>query len=154
MDTPWDRASAIRNQALMSLPIALGTFALARYRARKLLVFLPAVAAFLTVWRKFVCARCRYYGRECSTLLGIATARMMPRDTEHELGRSEMVWDFAFIGALLLMPLRQVLKSGILTVAYLGSAAASLAAILFDACGRCENEFCPMKDVRSAITGD
>jgi hypothetical protein len=109
--SPWDMQSAVVNQVLMSAPALIGAVALARYRRRKLLIFLPAAIAFLTVWRRYTCARCRYYGQACSTLLGVATARMMPRDTTKELDRQTMQLDFAFLGAVMLIPLRQVLKS-------------------------------------------
>lgn len=148
---PWDRRSATINQALMGIPVLVGTAALARYRRRKLLLFLPVVAAFFTVWRKWTCARCQYYGAECSTLLGIATAKMMPRDTEHELDRNMMTLDFAFMGAMMLIPLRQVLKSPVLAAAYLLGTAAGFYAILSNACPRCGNDFCPMKDVSKRL---
>lgn len=143
----WDRADAIRNQVLMFMPFMVGSYAIARHRPGKLLCYVPAVVVFTTYWRRFVCARCIYYGRECSTMLGIITARMMPRDESKELDRNAMIVDFAYIGTLSLLPLPQVLKSRRLTVLYLLSAAAGFTAILAGACGRCANEFCPMKDL-------
>jgi hypothetical protein len=151
--SPWDLQSATVNQVLMSAPTLIGAVALLRYRRRKLLLFLPAAAAFVTVWRRYTCARCRYYGQACSTLLGIATARMMPRDTERELDRRTMQLDFAFLGALMLIPLRQVLKSRVLAVAYFLTSGACVAAILRNACPRCGNEFCPMKDLSRLVAG-
>jgi hypothetical protein len=150
-DTPWDTAGAVRNQLLMSVPIVLGAVALWRYRARKLLVYIPAVVYFMTGWRRYVCARCQYYGRECSTLLGVATARMMPRDESRELDRNAMALDLAFIGALVALPLRQVLKSPKLAAVYMAASAGGMGAILYGACGKCGNEFCPMKDLRAKI---
>ena len=149
--TPWDMQSATINQALMTLPIVIGTYAIARYRARKLLIYLPAVIAFLTVWRRYACARCQYYGKECSTLFGLATAKMMPRDTEHELDRQGMTIDLAYIGLLGIMPMRQVLKRPLLAIVYLVAYAGGFGAILINACGRCGNEFCPMKDLRRMV---
>ncbi|MBU1672569.1 MAG: hypothetical protein KKF41_03905 [Actinobacteria bacterium] len=149
--TPWDRSSAVRNQVLMSAPVVLGAWAIARHRPRRLLLYLPAAVAFMTLWRRWVCARCRYYGRECSTMLGVMTARMMPRDEEHALDRQTMMVDFAFIGALALIPLPSALKRPRLALAYLASLAAGLTAVVLDACPRCENEFCPMKDVRRSL---
>jgi hypothetical protein len=151
--SPWDMQSAVVNQVLMSAPALIGAVALARYRRRKLLIFLPAAIAFLTVWRRYTCARCRYYGQACSTLLGVATARMMPRDTTKELDRQTMQLDFAFLGAVMLIPLRQVLKSRVLAVAYFLTSGACVAAILRNACPRCGNEFCPMKDLSRLVAG-
>ena len=149
--SPWDRNSAIVNQVLMGIPVAIGTRAIARYRPLKLIYYLPGVVLLVTAWRRFVCARCRYYGKECATLLGIATARMMPRDEEKALDRNTMFADFTFIGVLALIPLPQVLKRSRLAVPYLLSLAAFFFAILFNACGRCGNDFCPMKDLEKGV---
>jgi len=153
LDNPFDTGSAWVNQVLMTSPIILGALALARHRRWKLLVYLPASAAFVTVWRKFICARCRYYGEPCSTMLGVFTAAMMPRDEVRELDRNAMIADFAFIGALALFPLPQVLRSRRLAAAYLISVMAGMSSILLNACGRCGNGFCPMKDLRRSLTG-
>lgn len=110
--SPWDRNSAIVNQVLMGIPVAIGAQAIARYRPLKLIYYLPGVVLLVTAWRRFVCARCQYYGKECSTLLGISTARMMPRDEEKALDRNTMMADFTYMGVLALIPLPQVLKKG------------------------------------------
>jgi len=148
----WDRKSAMVNQLLMFLPTPIGAYALLKHKPRKLLPYLAGATAFVTVWRRFVCARCQYYGRECSTMMGITTAMMMPRDESRQLDRSAMVADFAIIGALVLFPLPQVFKEFHLTVVYLAAAAAGLGSILINACPRCGNDFCPMKDLHRAIT--
>jgi hypothetical protein len=149
----WDRQGAVRNQVLMWLPHIVGAFAIAKHRPCKLLYYVPGVVAFYTWWRRFVCARCRYYGRPCSTMLGVMTARMMPRDEAKALDRNTMIADFAFLGALWLIPLPQALKSFKTAILYLGSLAGITGSILSDACGRCGNEFCPMKDVRDNLMG-
>lgn len=149
--SPWDRNSAVVNQVLMGVPVVIGTLAIARQKPLKLIYYLPGVLLVMTVWRRFVCARCRYYGQECSTLLGIATARMMPRDEEKALGRNAMIVDFTLLGLLAIIPLPQVLKRSRLAVLYLLSLAAFSTVILFNACGRCGNEFCPMKGLEKKV---
>ena len=150
-ETEWDRGAAVRNQVLMGAPVLVGSYAIAKQRPARLLLFLPAVMVFVTYWRRFICARCRYYGRECSTMLGVMTARIMPRDDSRALGRNAMIADFAYIGALSLFPLPQVLKSRRLAALYLLSTAAGATAILVGACPKCGNEFCPMKDLSNRI---
>lgn len=150
-DTPWDEKSAMLNQGLMSLPILIGGYAIAKSRPRRLVVYLSAVIAFMTYWRRFICARCQYYGQPCSTMLGVMTAHMMPRDETKQLDRNAMIADFAFIGLLTMMPLRDALKRKGLGLLYVASVAAGLGAILTNACERCGNDFCPMKDVRARI---
>jgi hypothetical protein len=62
-----------------------------------------------------------------------------------------MIADFTFIGALVLFPLPQVLKKPKLAALYLASVAAGMSALLFNACGRCGNDFCPMKDLHDRL---
>lgn len=150
-ETPFDRRSAMTNQILMAAPVAVGTLALWRYRKRKLLVYLPAVVAFFTVWRRYVCARCQYYGTECSTMLGVLTEKMMPKDETRSLDRNMMIVDFAYMGAMMMIPMRQVLKKPWLALAYFGITAAGFGSIFFNACSRCGNEFCPMKDMSNKL---
>ena len=149
----WDEQAAMVNQALMTLPIVVGGWALLKYRPAKLLLYLPGAVAFMTVWRKYICARCQYYGQPCSTMFGVMTARMMPRDESKALDRNAMVADFAFLGVLALLPLPQVLKRFRLAVLYLLSIGVGMGSILKNSCGRCGNEFCPMKDVREKVLG-
>jgi hypothetical protein len=150
---PWDRASAIRNQVLMFLPMPIGAYAIARFKPRKLPAYISGVIAFFTVYRHFTCARCQYYGRECSTMLGIMTARMMPRDEKKPLDRSGMIADLSLLGALAMVPIPQVFRKPWLALLYLASLGAGTGAMLFTACGRCRNDFCIMKDVHRAATG-
>lgn len=149
----WDRSSAMRNQALMFLPMPIGAYAIARYKPQKLLAYTSGVVAFFTVYRRFTCARCQYYGRECSTMLGIMTARMMPRNEKKALDRRGMIIDLSLLGALAMVPMPQVFKKWWLALLYLASVGAGTGAILFTACGRCGNDFCIMKDVHRAVTG-
>ena len=151
-ESQWDLPSAILNQVVMGVPIAVGTVAIARYKPWKLLYYLPGVVAFLTVWRRFICARCRYYGQECSTLLGLTTARMMPPDESKPLDRNAMIADFTLISLLSLLPLPQVFREFKLALLYVTSLASALASILLNACWRCGNRFCPMKDISRKIS--
>jgi hypothetical protein len=145
--------SAVVNSVLMGLPVPLGAHALAKYKPWKLLIYLPAAVGFVTAWRKFICARCQFYGKQCSTVMGITTAMLMPRDESRPLDRNAMIADFSYIGALVLFPLPQVMKRTGLAALYLASATAAVTAILLNACPRCGNDFCPMKDVHRIITG-
>ncbi len=147
----WDVKSAVVNQALLCLPFPVGAYALWKHKPWKLPVFVGGAVAFLTICRRYACARCRYYGRVCSTMLGVATASMMPRNPDRELDRRAMAADFAFVGAVVMVPLPQALKSLRLAVLYLGACAAAVGAILLNACPRCGNDFCPMKDVSRAL---
>jgi hypothetical protein len=151
-DLQWDMPGAVLNQVMMGFPAVVGTYAIARWKPVKLLVYLPLVAGFFTAWRRFVCARCRYYGRECSTLMGITTSWMMPHDEEKPLDRKAMVADFTYITIIGLMPLRQVMKRPVLALLYTFGLLAAVSSILFNACWRCGNEFCPLKSISRKIS--
>lgn len=148
----WDRGCAALNQVVMGIPVAIGTYAIAKHRPRKLLYFIPGAAALLTLSRRFVCARCRYYGMECSTFLGVFTSMIWPRDESRPLDRKTMMADFALMGLLSLAPLPQVLKDFKLTLLYVTSVATAVLSILFNSCWRCGNRFCPMKDISRKIS--
>ena len=145
--------SAGVNTGLMGASMAIGASAIARHKPIKLAVFVPGVVALMTWWRRFVCARCVYYGRTCSTLLGVWTSKIMPRDEGRELDRDAMVVDLAFIGLLAAMPLPQVLRSRKLAALYCAALALGFGRILFLSCPSCANEFCPMKDLHGMTAG-
>ena len=148
----WDRGCAALNQVVMGIPVAIGTYAIAKHRPRKLLYFIPGAAALLTLSRRFVCARCRYYGMECSTFLGVFTSMIWPRDESRPLDRKTMMADFALMGLLSLAPLPQVFKESRLTLLYVTSLFSAVSSILFNSCWRCGNRFCPMKDISRKIS--
>jgi hypothetical protein len=141
------------NTGLMGASMAIGAAAIARYKPIKLLLFVPGVIALATWWRKFVCARCVYYGRTCSTLLGVWTSKILPRDEERELDRDAMIVDLAFIGLLAAMPLPQVMRNRKLAALYFAALALGSGRVLFLSCPTCANEFCPMKDLHGMVTG-
>ena len=128
--TAGGRRDAEINTALMGATVAIGTVAIARQKPLKLLLYLPAVVGFMTWWRRFVCARCRYYGEACSTLLGIWTSSIMPRDEERALDRETMLADLAILGVLALAPLPQLRRRPRLAVLYLVATALGMARIL------------------------
>ena len=141
------------NTGLMASSMAIGAAAIARYKPIKLLLFVPGVIALATWWRKFVCARCVYYGRMCSTLLGVWTSKIMPRDEERELDREAMTVDLAFIGLLAAIPLPQVMRNRKLAALYFAMLVLGFGRILFQSCPSCANEFCPMKDMHRVVSG-
>ncbi|RJP27734.1 MAG: hypothetical protein C4536_13555 [Actinobacteria bacterium] len=149
---PFDRKNAILNHVFSSMPAAIALYAIAKYKPRKLPVFLAANTILSTVMRRFVCARCQYYGQPCSTMLGIWTAKIMPRDGSKKLDRNAIIADMVFMTAMLTYASPQIFKHYKIAVLYMASVFALWVRLLFNACGRCGNDFCPMKDVRKVIT--
>jgi hypothetical protein len=149
---PFNRRNAMVNQVFFSTPTVIALYAIAKYKPRKLPIFLAGNAALYTVMRRLVCARCQYYGQPCSTMLGIMTAKMMPRDESKALDRNGIYADFAVMFALGFYAAPQIDKSLKLSLIYHASVVAAFGAVLFNACGKCGNDFCPMKDLHKAIT--
>lgn len=150
-EAPWDRQTAMRNTTVLALPFLVATYALVRERPRKLLLFLPLVAFFLTGWRRFVCARCRYYGQECVTMLGILTERMMPPDEERPLDRNAMLADFAYVGFMMTVPMRQILKRPVTAILFAFLLLLAVFVVQSRACPVCENDFCPLKQLNVGL---
>ncbi len=152
LENPFDRRRAIVNQVFFSMPAVIDLYAIAKYKPRKLPFFLAGNAAIYTLMRRFVCARCRYYGQPCSTMLGIMTSKIMPRDENRKLDRNVMIVDLAVIFGLGFYAMPQLNKSLKLALVRNAFAIAAIGSILSNACPKCGNDFCPMKDVRKAIT--
>jgi hypothetical protein len=151
VENPFDRKQAIINQVFFSMPPVIGLYAIAKYKPRKLPLFLATNAAVYLGMRPFVCARCQYYGQPCATMLGVMTSKITPRDKSKQLNRNMIIFDLALIFALGFYAAPQINKSRKLALINNVAGLAAFAAVLFSACGKCGNEFCPMKGVRKAI---
>ena len=151
VENPFDRKNAVANTVVAFIPFFISIYAVAKYKPRKLPLLLGAQAVFLTVGRRMVCARCQYYGQECSTMLGIMAAKMMPKDESRPLQRNDIIADFVllFLPGVIAFP--QTHKNHKLALLYTASVVAALGALLFNGCGKCGNDFCPLKDVHKAI---
>jgi hypothetical protein len=154
VQNPFDRKQAIINQFFFSIPPVISLYAIARYKPRKLPFYLASSAAVYLGMRPFVCARCQYYGQPCATMLGVMTSKITPRDESKPLGRNMMLFDLALINALGFYAAPEVKKSRKLALINNIAGLVAFAAVLFSACGKCGNEFCPMKSVRKAIGRD
>jgi hypothetical protein len=84
-------------------------------------------------------------------MLSMMTARIMPRDESRPLGRNDIIADLAFAFAIGFYAMPQILKNYRVALAYQASLAIGFGALLYNACDRCGNDFCPMKDLRNAI---
>ncbi len=147
----WDLKTAVQNQLAMMLPVFLGATALVRKRSKKLLPYLLLVGFFHTLWRRVVCARCQYYGKTCSTLLGIFTSRIMPRDEKKKLDRNTMLIDFTMVGLIAFLPLKEALSTKKVRVLYPVSLLLGISAIFFRGCPECGNDFCPLKQLYESV---
>lgn len=141
------------NTALMVSHMVIGSWAIIKNKPRKFPAYQVLCWVFLTAWRRFICARCRYYGQPCAAWYGVLTAYLMPRDESRDLDRRAMTADFSYITLLILYPLPQVLKSFRMSLLYICSVLVGYGNIIYRACGKCENEFCPMKDWNRALKG-
>jgi hypothetical protein len=154
LESPFDRKNLIVNQVFFLGPWVVATYAVAKHKPRKLPIFIAANFAFFTVLRYPMCARCQYYGQPCSTFMGIMTAKMMPRNESRPMGRNDLLNDFIYAFAPAFYALPQILKDRKIAMLYFTSLSVCLMPIIYNSCGKCGNNFCPMKDLRKVITKD
>jgi hypothetical protein len=151
VQSPWDQRNAMVNTVFFLMPFLTGSYAIAKYKPRKLPFFLGAYAAFLTLGRRRICARCQYCGQECALIFGILTAKIMSCDKTRHFSRKDLYINFALLAAIESIPQPQVFKSRKLALLFYAFVVTRLGAVLFNACAKCGNDFCPTKDLHKAI---
>jgi hypothetical protein len=153
-ESPWPQGTSYVTTAFFGMPMLLGAYALLKKAPLRLPIFLGLWVAITTVLRKFVCCRCEFYGKDCSTLMGKWTAILYEKDEEHPLTAQAFYLDFALIGASILFPLPQVKKMGKgYLVLYLMVLMAGALATRLLGCANCPIAVCPMNPDRGDFGG-
>lgn len=150
-ENPFYLRNTVINQLLMLVGLVVGIYAVKKYKPRKLPVCIALSATFFTVGRYFTCARCQYCGQPCATMMGVMAARVMPKNESKVLSRNNIVFDFILLYAFVFSVLPQTLKSRKIALLFMASLLGCMGSLLCNSCGKCGNDFCPMKDLRKAI---
>ncbi len=154
-ENPWPPGTAYITTASLAVPAVMGLYALLKKGPRRLPLFVSLWVAIGTVVRQLVCCRCEYYGTECSTLMGLWTARILPRDEEGSLAPEAFQLDFLLIGASVAYPLPQVkAMGGRYLAAYLASVVSGAAVLRALGCSRCPNTVCFMNPAHRGGGGE
>jgi len=139
--------------SLSMLPVALaGIYILAATSTLKLVVWLGLFALFAIPLRYLVCARCPYYGENCSTFMGKAVPFLFKKQ-EGQSMKLGLWLDVAFIGLLFLIPLPDAWRLGGLVLLLLWISIFGLMFALLSrlACSACPFTFCPIGKAGRAI---
>ncbi len=141
---PWPASTSFTVTGALAIPGIMGIYALAKKAPRRLPLQLSFWVALTTALRRFICARCDYYGEYCSTLMGKWTALFLERESE-PLETAGFYWDAILGACIILYPLPQAFKiSWKFAVVYLASWVAALALFNQLACSICPIQACPM----------
>jgi hypothetical protein len=151
---PWHTRVSLMT-GLPFIPIAiLAAFVLLQTSILKLILWVAVLGIFAYPLRYLICARCPYYGQNCSTSFG----RIVPRMFRKQEGRSMKLglWlDVVMIALLLLIPLPEIWQVGglLLTALWLGAFFLFFAVLTKMACSLCPFTFCPIGQAGKAFWG-
>jgi len=149
---PWP-LKASRLAGFSMLPtIILGIYILAQTNIPKLLLWSLVLVVFVYPLRYLVCARCPYYGQDCSTPLGKIVPHMFKKqeDKSMKLG----LWlDLVFFMVLFVLPLPEVWQFGgfLMLLVWFGALIFMSAVLTRMACSVCPLTFCPIGRMGRAI---
>jgi hypothetical protein len=144
---PWPHPG--RNNLLAGLPLVpiLGLALYILIKTSPLMLAIWLLAFFLFAWplRYLVCARCPYYGRHCSTIMG----KLVPRMFKKQEGKSMKLglWlDVVSFLFLFLWPAPSAYQVGgmILALVWVGAFFLLFLFLSFFACAHCPLTFCPI----------
>lgn len=151
---PWSEAVGKRTTLAFLPLILLGVGTLAMTSIPKLALWLALFGVFAYPLRYLVCARCPYYGQNCSTGFG----KMVPRMFRKQEGRSMRLglWlDVVILTVLFLLPLPETWQLGgaLLTLLWAGAFALLGGVVTRMACSVCPLTFCPIGRAGKVIWG-
>lgn len=140
---PWDsRVSRITGLPFMViLVLGINIFVL-QGRFIQLVIWLLAYAIFSYPLRYFVCARCPYYGMDCSSSYG----KLVPKMFKKQEGKSMLLglwFDVVFLTFLFVFPLIYI-KSSLLIIVWCGVFILAFIVLSRLACAVCPLTFCPI----------
>lgn len=143
-ENPWPPWLSFATMASAMAAWTAGLVELARNRSWKLLVFIVTLVVAATTARKELCARCPYYGRYCTMLIGKWTALLYER-SEKPLTTACFLWDGMTGGLLFMLPIPEVLEGSLWTrLCYLASVASFFSLSMRYSCRRCRTDICPV----------
>jgi hypothetical protein len=139
---PWDpRVSRVTGLPFMVILI-LGIYLLLRAGILPLVIWLLAYAIFSYPLRYFVCARCPYYGMDCSSSYG----KLVPKMFKKQEGKSMLLglwFDVVFLTFLFVFPLIYI-KNLVLIIVWCGVFVMAFVVLSRLACAVCPLTFCPI----------
>jgi len=132
----------------------LGFFILFNTSTITLIVWLAVVVLSIVPGRYFLCARCPYYGQNCSTRFG----RLVPylfKKIEGKSMKAGLWLDLTEMFLLFVIPLPFAWRLGgiVLLLFWIGANFLSFGALTRIACPSCDLSFCPIGRIGGAIWG-
>ncbi len=143
--SPWPGYSVIVTFIPWPVIVCMGVYILYKTSFTMLGVWLAAFFLFFVPLRYLICARCPYYGKNCSAITG----RMVPFFFAKRPGTPLAVglWlDIVFFAILSLIPVPFAFKLGgaLLTAAWLAVFASAIILLALFGCRYCPFTYCPI----------
>ena len=142
---PWKPTVKIWT-TLSMLPISLiGIPVLVMTNIPKLVLWLLLMGIFCYPLRYLVCARCPYYGQDCSTYFGLWVPRLFKKQ-EGKSMRLGLWLDVVFFMILFVLPLPEIWQLGglLLLLAWVAALLTMVTVLSRLACSVCPLTFCPI----------
>ena len=141
---PWPKSQSFITMGTATAAWLLGLYAIAREKPKKLPAYLAASIVIMTISRKALCARCPFYGKNCSMLIG-KWAPLLYERSDKPLTRWSFIQDGLVGNFLFTYPLPELWKrSPRLFLAYQVALQSFLGIAVFRGCTRCPLEVCPV----------
>ncbi|MDY6856034.1 MAG: hypothetical protein SWO11_15265 [Thermodesulfobacteriota bacterium] len=152
---PWDPKVSKITALPFLLIVVLAIHVLFQAGIIKLIIWLLALAIFAYPLRYLICARCPYYGTDCSSIMG----RLVPKLFKKQEGKSMVIglWlDIVFFIFLFAYPLPYIWRIEGLLFIVVWCIAFFLAFIVLTrlACSICPFTFCPIGKAGRAFWRD
>ncbi len=145
---PWPTWVSFATTSSALPAVVLGYRSLWRGRRSKLPLWGGLWLVLATLSRRFICARCPYYGEYCSTLFGKVTPLIWRRD-QRPLTAGGFLWDLVLAPALFILPAPDAYRiSKRYLLAYLSAWALFLVIMHRLGCRRCPLDMCPFNPSR------
>lgn len=141
---PWDpKVSKITGLPFI-LILILGIYILFQAGIPKLIIWLIAYSIFTYPLRYLICARCLYYGMDCSSGFG----KLVPKMFKKQEGKTMQLglWlDVLFFAFLFVYPLLYIWRKGFLfIIVWCGAFLLAFIVLTRLACSICPFTFCPI----------
>lgn len=151
---PWDKKVSKITGLPFILIILLAVNVLFQAGFLKLVIWVSVFGFFAYPLRYLICARCPYYGMNCSTSMG----KIVPKMFKKQDGKSMkfgLYMDILCFTFLFLYPLPAIweLKGILFLLAWCGAFMLMLATLYRLACSICPFTFCPVGRCGKAIWG-
>ncbi len=152
-ESPWPAKNMKWTTASMLPTLLVGIYVLAHTNIAKLIIWLIIWVIFAYPLRYLICARCPYYGKNCSTYYGIMVKYMFKKQ-EGKSMKTGLWLDIVFFLIIIGLPIPEMWQFGgiIMLPVWFGTMFLMSIAIGGMGCKYCPLTFCPVGKMNRMYT--